>query len=100
MFFCTAENAAVPKIEAGLPNGLEAGAPPGAAAAAAAAVAAATTQVKTESSIDLGGVQGLKMDQVLHLFVKLTKLPIFVWSTPYTPRKKKYKGTFSSYKQF
>lgn len=54
----------MPKIEAGLPNGSEVGAPPGAAAAAAAAVAAATTQVKAEPSIELGGAQGLKMDQV------------------------------------
>lgn len=54
----------MPKIEAGLPNGSEVGAPPGAAAAAAAAVAAATTQVKTEPSIELGGAPGLKMDQV------------------------------------
>ncbi|XP_026332179.1 SWI/SNF complex subunit SMARCC2 isoform X2 [Hyposmocoma kahamanoa] len=57
------ENAAVPKIEAGLPNGSEVGAPPGATAAAAAAVAAATTQVKAEPTIDLGGAPGLKMDQ-------------------------------------
>lgn len=56
----------MPKIEAGLPNGSEVGVPPGAAAAAAAAVAAATTQVKTEPSIDLGGVTGLKMDQVFY----------------------------------
>ncbi|KAJ2954767.1 hypothetical protein O0L34_g3070 [Tuta absoluta] len=59
-----AENAAVPKVEAGLPNGSEVGAPPGAAAAAAAAVAAAATaQVKQEPTIDLGGAPGLKLDQ-------------------------------------
>ncbi|KAI5633387.1 SWIRM domain-containing protein [Phthorimaea operculella] len=59
-----AENAAVPKVEAGLPNGSEVGAPPGAAAAAAAAVAAAASaQVKQEPTIDLGGAPGLKLDQ-------------------------------------
>ncbi|XP_049884800.1 SWI/SNF complex subunit SMARCC2 isoform X2 [Pectinophora gossypiella] len=58
------ENAAIPKVEAGLPNGSEVGAPPGAAAAAAAAVAAAAAPaIKTEPSIDLGGATGLKMDQ-------------------------------------
>lgn len=64
----------MPKIEAGLPNGSEVGAPPGAAAAAAAAVAAATTQVKAEPTIELGGAPGLKMDQVFELFKKPTTI--------------------------
>lgn len=75
----------MPKIEAGLPNGSEVGAPPGAAAAAAAAVAAATTQVKAEPTMELGGAQGLKMDQVFALFMKpATSLAILCYFSTIT----------------
>ncbi|KAI8433429.1 hypothetical protein MSG28_015467 [Choristoneura fumiferana] len=43
------ENAAVPKMEAGLPNGADAGAPAAA--------------VKAESTLEMGGAPGLKLDQ-------------------------------------
>lgn len=57
-----AEN--VPKVEPGLPNGADPGAPPPAAAAAAAGADA----VKQEPSLDLGNNPGLKLDQVAFTF--------------------------------
>ncbi|CAH2054423.1 unnamed protein product, partial [Iphiclides podalirius] len=49
-----AENAAVPKVEAGLPNGADAGAP---------AAAAAAPGLKQEPALELGTAPGLKLDQ-------------------------------------
>ncbi|XP_045504306.1 SWI/SNF complex subunit SMARCC2 isoform X3 [Colias croceus] len=46
------ENAAVPKVEAGLPNGAEGGAP-----------VKAEPTVKTEPTLELGNAPGLKLDQ-------------------------------------
>ncbi|XP_013147618.1 PREDICTED: SWI/SNF complex subunit SMARCC2 isoform X3 [Papilio polytes] len=48
-----AENAAVPKVEAGLPNGAEGGAP----------AAPALPQLKQEPALELGTAPGLKLDQ-------------------------------------
>ncbi|XP_068619544.1 SWI/SNF complex subunit SMARCC2 isoform X2 [Battus philenor] len=45
------ENAAVPKVEAGLPNGADAGAP------------SAAAPIKQEPNIELGNAPGLKLDQ-------------------------------------
>ncbi|XP_052754029.1 SWI/SNF complex subunit SMARCC2 [Galleria mellonella] len=62
-----AENAAVPKVEAGLPNGTEAGvagAAAGPAGPGAAPPAAPTPPaVKPEPALDLGTLPGLKLDQ-------------------------------------
>ncbi|XP_013166212.1 PREDICTED: SWI/SNF complex subunit SMARCC2 isoform X2 [Papilio xuthus] len=52
-----AENAAVPKVEAGLPNGADGGAPTAPAAPAAAA------PIKQEPTLELGTAPGLKLDQ-------------------------------------
>jgi hypothetical protein len=49
MAWFAAENAAVPKVEAGLPNGAEAG---------------AGAVPKAEPGLDLGAAPGLKLDQV------------------------------------
>ncbi|KPJ10736.1 SWI/SNF complex subunit SMARCC2 [Papilio machaon] len=51
-----AENAAVPKVEAGLPNGADGGAP------AAPAAPAAAAPIKQEPALDLGNVPGLKLE--------------------------------------
>ncbi|RVE44408.1 hypothetical protein evm_010938 [Chilo suppressalis] len=60
-----AENAAVPKVEAGLPNGTEAGAPAGTAAPPAAAPTPAPAPVvpKLEPGLELGTSPALKLDQ-------------------------------------